>query len=85
VLGHELAEHFILLSNLGLQLLQTLGLGILSRFGAVLEDDGALLEEALLPLVEERGLDAMLLADLGDRGLLDEMLAENGKFLDPEK
>jgi hypothetical protein len=55
-------------------------LGLASPAG-VLKGGGAVLEELLLPAVEEGGVEAELVAQVGNGGLLQEVAAENGNLL----
>ena len=54
-----------------------LGAGGTTAGATALEGPGAVLEEGLLPLVERARADAVLLADLGDRLPVQQVLAEN--------
>jgi hypothetical protein len=85
VFAHQFGQDLVLLLQLGLEGLDlALILGLLTGAGGLgLEDHGALLEELFLPEVEERGLEAMLLTDIGDGHLVDEVFAENGQFFGP--
>jgi len=47
-----------------------------------LEGDGAVLEELLLPGVEQRGRELMLVAEVGDGDVVNQMAAEDGHLLD---
>src|SRR3954464_12806401 len=63
--------------ELGLQLFDLL----IARIGCgsfgILERGGPVLEEQLLPVVKDGGLELILLTDLGDRYLVDQMSLEN--------
>jgi hypothetical protein len=54
---------------------------VLAAFAGSVEGSGAILEELLLPEVEKGDPEVVLLADVGDRLLLEEMKAEQGDFL----
>src|SRR6476661_8869866 len=54
-----------------------LGSGVLA-----LEGDGAVLEELLLPGVEQRGRELMLVAEVRDGDVVDQMAAKDGHLLD---
>ena len=56
------------LVKLGFELLDLLVLGVLDGFGlaAIVEGEVAVLEELLLPAVEEVGVDAEFIAEVGD-------------------
>ena len=74
MLLHELAQHLVLALDLGLQGGDALGVGVgLGAARGALKSGRGVLEERLLPTVELRGLDAQLLAQVGDRSLLDQM------------
>jgi hypothetical protein len=47
----------------------------------VLEDPGALFEEFLLPALENRGVQTVSVAQIGDRDLLQKMLFKDRDFL----
>src|ERR1039458_828998 len=85
VFTHQLGQDLVLLLDLGLQGLDLLLLGglLAAVGGSGFKDDGALLEELLLPLVEEGRLNAGLLADVRDGRLFDEVLTKNSQFLGP--
>jgi len=77
---HEFGEDLVLGLELPLEGLDALRVGVgLRAFG--LEDGCAVLEELLLPSVEEVGMDAGFLADLGDGLMVEKMALENGHLL----
>src|SRR5262249_16719938 len=49
--------------------------------GAGLEGRRSVLEELLLPAVEHRGMDAVLVTEVGDRGVFEEMEPQDGDLL----
>ena len=63
--------------QLGLKLLDPALLGGLG-LSVVLEGSVAVLEELLLPAIEQTGTDAQFIAEIGDRRLLDEVSLEDG-------
>src|SRR5215471_16979148 len=67
--------------DFGLELGDPLVLGISSGFAALVvggEGRHTVLEELLLPVVEEGDGDAVLFADVGDRNLVEQVLSEQG-------
>src|SRR5262249_40782352 len=56
-------------------------LGVARSPGARLEGSSGVLEELLLPAVEHRGVDAVLVTEVRDRGLFEEMEPKNGDLL----
>ena len=56
-------------------------LGIGSASGAGLECGSGVLEELLLPTVEHRGVDAVLVTQIRDRSALEEVETQNGDLL----
>ena len=84
MLLHELGQDLVLALELGLQLgeLAVLVAGVgLAALVAVGEGGMAVLEEDLLPRVEEADGDVVFLADVGDRDFIDEVLSEQGDLL----
>src|SRR6478672_124993 len=84
MLLQQLGEDFVLALELVLEGGDLLVLGVLvglAAFAGVSEGSGAVLEELLLPEVEEVHGEVVLLADIGDRLLLQEVEAEQGDFL----
>ncbi len=57
--------------------------GILEGFGLaiVLEGSVTVLEELLLPAIEQVGPDVQLIAEIGDRNLFEKVAFENGDLL----
>jgi hypothetical protein len=78
---HEFGDHFVLALELGLQGGDPLVLGVGAAAVGTLEDGGAVLEELLLPGVEEGGLEVVLVADVGDGHPVDEVASEEGDLL----
>jgi hypothetical protein len=80
VLLHQLGQDIVLPLELLLQgcdaLLGLVGLGA----GADLEGSHAVLEELLLPVVEQRGVNAGLFADGGNRDLVEQVPAQDGNL-----
>ena len=85
--AHEFSHDLVLLLDLGFQGLDLAGLGAgLARVGgAGFKGEGTVLEEFFLPEVEEGRLDLMLLADIGDRPLVEKVFAKNAQLLGPGK
>jgi hypothetical protein len=84
VLLHQLGQDVVLDAKLVLQGrdLAVLGVGFgLAAFAGVGEGGGAVLEELLLPELEEVHREVVFLADVGDRLLLQEVEAEHGDLL----
>ena len=80
---HELGHDLIFACELGFELLDLLVLGVLDGFGlaAILEEGVAIFEGLLLPAVKERGCDAELIADRGDRDAFEQMPLEGRDLL----
>jgi hypothetical protein len=74
---------YVFALQLGLKLLDLALLGILDslRLAIALEGSVAVLEELLLPAIEEIGTNVQLITELGDRRLLEKRAFENGDFL----
>src|SRR5262245_4811601 len=84
MLLHELGEDLVLALELVLEGGDLAVLGVLVGLAAlavILEGRGAVLEELLLPQVEEVNGQAMLLTDVGDGLVLQEVEAEQGDLL----
>ena len=83
MLLHELGHNFVLALDLGFELLDLLLLGVLGDLGlaAILEGQVSVLEEQLLPRVEDRRFDAQLIADRGNGCALQKVPLESGHFL----
>ena len=75
---HEFAQNFVFALQFGLEQLDRFILGIFDGFGlaAIVEGGVPVVEELLLPAVEEVGCDAELIAEIGDGHLLDEVAFE---------
>ena len=54
----------------------------LGRADLAIEGGGAVLEELLLPVVEQRGRELELIAEIGDGDVVDQVTPENGNLLD---
>src|SRR5262249_45093711 len=84
MLLHEFGQDLVLALQLGLQLgdLVILG-GRVGLAAPVVGGEGGrtVLEEELLPGVEERDADAVFFAEIGDRDLVEEMLSKQGDLL----
>src|SRR5262245_34023736 len=81
MLLHEFGEDLVLALEL---LLKHRALPILGGAGASvpgLERGGAVLEELLLPAVEHRGVDAVLVAQIRDGDMFEEMEPKDGDLL----
>ena len=70
MLGHQLRQNFILGLDFLLQVVDPFVFGLLVRPSLVLESRGPVLEELFLPPVEYRRLQPELIAEIGDRLLL---------------
>jgi hypothetical protein len=81
VLPHQFGQDLILALDLLLQVLDPLlfGLVVGSRLG--LEGRRPVVEELLLPAVEDGRLQPQLVTELGDRLLLQQMAPQNGDLL----
>ena len=73
MLRHQLRQDLVLGLDFPFQILNTLLIGLLIGAGFSLEDRRPVLEELLLPPVEDRWLDAQFIAELGDRLLVQQM------------
>src|SRR3954451_17292409 len=78
---HEFREDFVLALELLLQEGDLPILGIAGASGSGFEGGGAVLEELLLPAVEHRRVDAVLVAQIRDGGVLKEMEPKDGDLL----
>jgi hypothetical protein len=84
VLLHEFGEDFVLALELVLEGGDLTVFGVkfgLAAFAGVIEGRSAILEELLLPEVEEVNGEVVFLADVGDGLLLQEMKSEQGDLL----
>jgi hypothetical protein len=80
MLGHQLSQNLVL----GLDLLQVGDpalVGGVVGWPLLLEGGRPILEELLLPTVEDRGLQALLIAELRDRLLLQQVPPQDGDLL----
>jgi hypothetical protein len=75
---HQLGHDLVLAYELGFEMLDLLVLGILDCFGraTVLKTDVAVFEELFLPVVEDRGRDAELIAEGGGGDAFEQMPLE---------
>src|SRR3954464_7043403 len=78
---HESREDFVLALELLLQEGDLPILGVAGASGAGFEGGGAVLEELLLPAVEHRGVDAVLVAQIRDGDMFEEMEPKDGDLL----
>src|SRR6516165_4501343 len=78
---HEFREDFVLALELLLQGGDPLILRVGGPSGAGLEGRGAVLEELLLPAVEHRGVDAVLVTQIRDGDVFEEMKSQDGDLL----
>src|SRR4051812_26641150 len=78
---HEFREDFVLALELLLQEGDLPILGIAGASGSGFEGGRAVLEELLLPAVEHRRVDAVLVAQIRDGGVLKEMEPKDGDLL----
>jgi hypothetical protein len=78
---HDLRDHLVLVGQLGLEgfdpLLQATHLAAV----VALEGGRPMLEELLLPSVEDVGVEAELVTEVGDRRLLEQMPPQDGHLL----
>ncbi len=81
MLRHQLSQHLVLRLDLLFQILDALLLGLRVGTGFGLEGGPSVLEELLLPPVEDRGLKAQFIAELGDRLLVQQMAPQDGDLL----
>ena len=85
MLAHQFGEHLIFLLEFGLHRGQPFGLGgcgpSSSRLGV--KKPGPLFKELFLPFIEHAGGDAVLRSEVGNRGLFQQVLAQNGHLLGP--
>src|SRR3954452_9006162 len=78
---HEFREDLVLALELLLQEGDLPILGIAGASGARFEGGRSVLEELLLPAVEHRGVDAVLVAQIRDGGVFKEMEPKDGDLL----
>src|SRR5579885_1174728 len=84
MLLQQLGQDFVLALELVLESSDLAILGVLSglaAFAGILKGSGAVLEELLLPEVEEVDGEVVLLTDVGDRLLLQEVESKQGDLL----
>jgi len=81
MLRHQLGQDFVLRLDLLFQVGDPLLLGGVVGWPLLLEGRRPVLEELLLPAVEDRGLQAQFIAELRDRLLVQQMPPQNGDFL----
>src|SRR5512147_1205999 len=78
---HEFREDLVLALELLLEQCDLPILGVARASGAGLKRGRAVLEELLLPAVEHRGVDAVLVAQIRDGGVFEEMEPKDGDLL----
>src|SRR3954467_4878953 len=78
---HEFGEDLVLALELLLQESDLPILGVAGASGAGFEGGRAILEELLLPAVEHRGVDAVLVAQIRDGDVFEEMEPKDGDLL----
>src|SRR5271166_3157179 len=78
---HEFGEDFVLALQLLFQQGDPPVLVVAGAAGAVLECGSGVLEELLLPTVEHRGVNAVLVAQIRHRGVFEEMKPKYGDLL----
>jgi hypothetical protein len=84
VLGHQLGQDLILRLDLLFQVGDPLLVGGVVGCPLLLEGGRAVLEELLLPAVDDRGLQAEFIAELRDGLLLQQMSPQDGDLLSTE-
>src|SRR5262245_25552738 len=77
----EFGEDFVLALELLLQEGDPPVFGVARAAGAGLEGGRGVLEELLLPAIEHRRVDAVLVTEIGDRGVFEEMEPQDGDLL----
>ena len=82
---HEFGEDFVLALQLLFQQGDPPVLVVAGAAGAVLECGSGVLEELLLPTVEHRGVNAVLVAQIRHRGVFEEMEPKYGDLLQASK
>ena len=81
MLRHELGQNLVLCLDLFLQVFDPLVLGGMVRPNFLLEGSSPVLEEFLLPAVEDRRLESHFIAQLRDGLLLQQMPPQDGDLL----
>src|SRR5260370_38095114 len=81
MLRHQLRQDLILCLDLLVQVVDPFLLGCMVGPRFRLERSRPVLEELLLPAVEDRGLESLSVTELRDRHLLQEMPPQDGHFL----
>jgi hypothetical protein len=81
MLRHQFGQNLVLGLDLLLQVGDPLLVGGVVRSRFLLEGRGPVLEELLLPAVEDRGLQPEFIAELRDRFILQQMPPEDGDLL----
>src|SRR5258708_26622925 len=81
MLLHEFREDLVLALELLLKVGDPPVLGVAGASGAGLEGGGGVLEELLLPAVEHRGVDAVLVTEIRNRGVFEEVKPQDGHLL----
>ncbi len=78
---HQFGEDFVLALELLLQEGDPPVFGVAGSPGSGLEGGSGVLEELLLPAIEHRGVDAVLVTEIRDRRVFEEMEPKNGDLL----
>jgi hypothetical protein len=78
---HQFGEDFVLALELLLQEGDPPVFGVAGSPGAGLEGGSGVLEELLLPTIEHRRVDAVLVTEIRDRRVFEEMEPKNGDLL----
>jgi hypothetical protein len=73
MLRHQFGQNLVLGLDLLLQVRNAFLFDLVIGAGFALEGSGPVLEELLLPAVEDRGLESVLVTQLRDRRLLQQM------------
>src|SRR3954454_11558569 len=81
MLLHEFGEDLVLALELLLKVGDPPVLGVAGASGAGLERGGGVLEELLLPAVEHRRVDSVLVTEIRDRGVFEEVKPQDGHLL----
>jgi hypothetical protein len=77
VLLEEFGDDFVLVLQLLLERGDLAIFGVAGPFGGPLKSSSAVLKEQLLPVVEDSGVDLMLIANIGKRDFVDKMLSQD--------
>src|SRR6185312_10401113 len=79
---HQLGNDFVLALELFPQRSDGPKVFVVRRSVLAFECGSSVLEELLLPDVEQRGCELVLVAEVGDRDAVDEVAPKNGDLLD---